>query len=379
MKIGLGCTTIAPQPNQERVGGISTYTRNLLHYSQQQPGIVTTPCYFRHLYKFTQPPISAPNALTFPLPYLQSLLTSTFMPTSFSKRIEQQIELFHSTDYLIPKFNHVPVVATIHDAAPLKYPNWCNPTLRRVKNWLLKNPIKYVDYVITISQAMIPDLVNYWGIDEKNIGITYLGVDKKWFLTRSSAEKIATLAKYHLNPGYILFAGCFQPRKNLDNILQAYMKLPTAVKTKHHLVLIGNFPWKNLLLENRIRELVSSGHATLLPNVTTDELQILFQCAKLFAFPSLYEGFGLPILEAFASKIPVITSNVFSCPEVAGDAAYLVNPYSIDEISNAMLTLLADEDFCQALITKGYERAQEMTWEKCMMKTIDIYRAILKK
>lgn len=379
MKIGLGCTTIGTQPNQAcvGVGGISTYARNLLNYSQRESGITTIPCYFQHLDKFFQAAPTAPHALTFPLPYVPSVLASTVTSASFSKYIERQVDLFHATDYLIPHFNHTPVIATIHDAAPLKYPAWCNPNLRHVKNWLLKRSIRHADYVITISQAMIPDLVQYWGIDEKNIAVTHLGVDETWFVERSQTEKASTLAKYHVNPDYILFAGSFQPRKNLDNLLQAYMKLPTALKTKHRLLLVGDIPWKNPLLENKIRDLINQGYATQLPYVTIDELQTLFQCAKLFAFPSLYEGFGLPILEAFAAKIPVITSNVFSCPEVAGDAAYLVNPYSIDEIKNAMLTLLADEAICQALITKGYQRAREMSWNKCMEKTLNIYRGIV--
>lgn len=376
MKIGLGSTTIAPSPNHSAVGGMSTYTRHLLQDYQQRADMATMPCYFSHLYQFRQPnPWSQGTA--FPLPYAPSVLRAQALKCSFSSAIERQIELFHATDYLTPYFKHIPVITTLHDAAPLKYPQWCNPTLRRTKNWLLKSLLKYVDQVITISYAMVPDLVTYWGVEEKKISVIHLGVDESWFTVRQEAEKTALLTRYHLSPNYILFAGSFQPRKNLDNLVDAYIKLPQTVKNKHPLLLVGDFHWPMPTLKKKIQQLIADGHAVIMPFVTPDELQILFQCAKLFAFPSLYEGFGLPILEAFAAQVPVITSNVSSCPEVAGEAAYLVNPYSVDEIYNAMKTLLADDDLCRAQIAKGYQRAREMTWGKCARQTIDVYRRVL--
>lgn len=371
IRVGLGCSSLT------RVGGVTTYTQSLLDHYHQQPDLTPVPCYFKHLVKFSTPR-SLSEHLIFPWPYVPHLMAAKFLPLHFSSKIESQCDLFHATDYLIPKFKQIPVVATIHDAAPLRYPQWCNPQLRGLRNWVLTAALPYADHVITISQAMIPDLVRYWKIKENNISVTSLGIDKKWLLSRTEKEKSAVLEKYQLNPDYLLYVGDFQPRKNVENIIRAYLKLPEFLRKKHHLLLLGNLPWKNPSLEKALQDLTNSQTGRRLPHMSWDELQALMQGAKIFVFPSLYEGFGLPILEAFASKVPVITSDIPACKEVSDGAALLVDPYAIDSITTAMKNLLQDDGLHKTLIEKGYQKASTTTDDQCAKATRQVYQSLLK-
>ena len=185
------------------------------------------------------------------------------------------------------------------------------------------------------------------------------------------------LQKYGLKPGYFLFVGTLQPRKNVEGILAAFQALPEELRRSRGLVIAGKAGWGADALAAKLHGLRSEGACHWLQYVPADELKALYQCAGVFVFPSLWEGFGIPVLEAFASGIPVIASNVSSLPEVAGDAALLVDPQGITELRNAMERLAQDRDFAQTLIERGRLRARQMTWETCAKKTLEVYRQAL--
>jgi alpha-1,3-rhamnosyl/mannosyltransferase len=143
------------------------------------------------------------------------------------------------------------------------------------------------------------------------------------------------MEKFGLAPGYFLFVGTLQPRKNVERIVAAYKSLPSELQEERHLVIAGQAGWGSASLLTQIQSLQQEGKCSWLKYVAAEDLKTLYQCAGAFVFPSLWEGFGIPVLEAFASRVPVITSNLSSLPEVAGDAAILIDPYSVSDLREA--------------------------------------------
>ena len=374
MRIGISTTTIEPSLSFGKIDGIGVYTKNLLQYynTTQNPVIRVA---YPPLRKILQ--ISALSSqVNLFLPYsISSACHFTSLGCYLNKNIENKIDLFHATDYRIPQFKNIPVIATLHDAIMFKHPEWCNPRFRTFKNKLLKHSIKHADHVIAISKAMVSDLIEYWGIDENKISVVYNGITDWWFNTVSAQEKNAILAKFNLKEKkFLLSVGTLQPRKNFMRIIQAYQALPRDIQNEYKLVLIGKNGWQTEELVREINQLAKNNSVLWLQYIADEELRALYQSAKLFLFPSLSEGFGFPILEAFASKTPVLTSNLTSLPEVAGNAAYLVDPYSINEISQGMATLLTNDTLCDELIKRGEARATQFSWTTCAEETLQVYK-----
>jgi glycosyltransferase involved in cell wall biosynthesis len=365
MKLGL----TALNPAHQHIDGIGVYTQNLLkHFAAKHYDIKTIPY---------QPLSNLPYSRDAFLPHPLAL-ASAFTPMGpwFNRHIEKNIDLFHCTNYLIPRFKKIPVVATLFDAIMLKHPEWNHDKLLTLKNYLKKRSAQWADHYIAISHAMIPDLVNYWNIDEKNISVTHLGVADAWFQTLSEEEKNQVLQKYKLKNNFVLSVGTLQPRKNIARLIEAYQRLHYELQKAYPLVLVGKNGWQTDELIKTIRQLEEQKVLRWLTYVTQDDLRALYQSATLFAFPSLSEGFGLPLLEAFASKTPVLTSHLTSLPEIAGDAALLIDPYNTEEIAHGLITLLTQASLRKQLIQLGSERVREFSWQKCTQQTYKIYQSL---
>ncbi len=375
MRIGIGSTKLEPTLCHGRIDGIGVYVQCLLQYYNRL-GYPVLPVSYPSLRHPWRKPL-LPASTHFSAPYsLATAAALTPFGSQLNCSLEKKIDLFHATDYLIPRFNKIPVVATLHDAIMLKHPEWCNPHLRKLKNFLIKRSLTWTDHVIAISKAMVPDLVEYWGVAENKISVVYQGISD-WWLEKISAEaKKTVLDKFNLKENFLLSVGTLQPRKNFTRIIQAYESLPDAIQKKHKLVLVGKDGWQSTEIRHEILRITAENKAVWLQYVTQEELRVLYQSAQLLLFPSLSEGFGLPILEAFASNVPVITSNTTSLPEAAGDAAYFVDPCSVEEISQGIITLLENPSLCATLITKGHERVQQFTLKKCAEETLRVYRSI---
>jgi alpha-1,3-rhamnosyl/mannosyltransferase len=185
------------------------------------------------------------------------------------------------------------------------------------------------------------------------------------------------LTQYQLSPGFFLFIGTLQPRKNIDTILNAHASLPRSFQKRHPLVIVGRYGWGAEHLIPRIRQLEQEGTARWLDYVPKADVMALFQSACALTFVSLYEGFGLPLLEAFAANCPVIASNTTSIPEVAGDAAKLVNPLDEAELCSAMMQLVEDDALSATLKEKVKARAAMYTWNACAKATLIEYQKSL--
>ncbi len=292
-------------------------------------------------------------------------------------RVRCPVQLFHATDHHIPALRGVPVVATVMDLIPFLHPEWVSAGLRPVKNWLLKRSILSADHLITISEYSRRDLIQHFKLPAEKISVTPLGVDEVYFTPIALPARQAVLARYGLNADFFLFIGTLQPRKNIARLLDAHALLPFAVQKRHPLVIVGRNGWGVDDLLPRLQEQTQLGTLRWLDYVPRDDVFALLQSARALTFVSLYEGFGLPVLEAFAAGCAVIAANSTSIPEVAGDAALLVDPFQPIAIAAAMQKLLANDNLCAELRQKGLARAQQFTWDACARATASVYRQLL--
>ncbi len=374
MRLGIGCTALARGQLSGHVDGIGTYTTELLKYGASQDS-EEPPLRVVFGKKFAA---AMPSSYALPMVYSAAAATAamTGLPFLGAGKLESKIDLFHATDHYIPKLHRTPVVATIMDVIGIRHPEWVNPSLRHFKNALFKKAVGWADQIITISDYSATDIADWLGNSSPKITSIPLGVSEDYFQTVPADKKVQTLAKYDLQPGYFIAVGTLQPRKNVARIVQAHALLPAAMRKQHPLVVVGQNGWRTDELMVTLAQLEADGAGRWLKYVPRQDLFALLQCAQALVFPSLYEGFGLPVLEGFASAIPVITSNTTSLPEVTGDAALLVNPVSIEEISHAMRQVIEQPEVRASLISKGLMQAEKFTWQQTAQRTLEVYRSM---
>lgn len=300
------------------------------------------------------------------------------MGFSGSAQLRVQVDVFHATDHYTPRFNHIPVVATLMDAIPLSHPQWVSQRARALKNWLWRQSGHWADHVVTISEFSKQEIVRHFGIDAQKISVTPLGVDARYFERLTGDVAKQAIAGLNLPERFFMFVGTFQPRKNIERIVDAHEALPATLRKAVPLLIVGRNGWGAEELMARLRAYGPDGDVRWLQDVGDVAKRVMMQRATALVFPSLLEGFGLPVLEGFASQTPVITSNVTSLPEVAGDAAWLLDPYSVPALTEAMATLARDEAVGRNLVSKGLERARGFTWQMCARKTMQVYEQALR-
>ena len=336
--------------------------------------------YAYHHYRFDMPAVGFkkfPIEIVMKVWRLFKVLYKEQMSLAIISR-QQKIDLVHSPAYVMPVLSKCLSVITIHDMAYLVYPekftNWYRAYL---KFWVPISARK-ANLVIADSQNTKNDIIKYLHMPENKIEIIYPGVGDE-FKNADDTELLKdVLKKYGLIGGkYVLYVGTMEPRKNVVTLLKAYRCFLDSYQMKCCLVIAGEKGW----LYEEIFEILE--RLTLRPNVIftgrvlDEELPYLYKGAGLFVYPSLYEGFGLPPLEAMASGTPVVTSNTSSLPEVAGDAALMVSPIDVDGLAGAMFRVLSDENLRKELIEKGLERASKFSWEETAARTVQAYNEVL--
>lgn len=284
-------------------------------------------------------------------------------------------DLFHGTDALTPKLRQ-PTVITIHDLTTHLFPQFHTRLNRLYLRWALPVMARRASAILADSYATQRDISTFLGVATEKISVVHLGVDLERFSPQSTANRQAALAHIGVNPPYVLAVGTLEPRKNLETLLQAYAILPSSAP---QLVLVGRDGWGDNPLSKAVEQLGLRERVHLTGYVTDEFLPSLYSGAELFVYPSLYEGFGLPVLEAMACGVPVITSNVSSLPEVASDAALLVDPQRADQIAAAIQTVLESADQRHTLREAGLLRASTFSWQACARKTVAVYRRVLEQ
>ena len=370
MRVGLGTTVLSRGNASGHIDGIGLYTKHLLEHLPPT-GIEVT-----H-FEFSKKKLDT-NVISLG-EFSSQTIISTFTGSSFysSRQVEKEVKLFHATDHRIPKLANTPVVATIMDPIPLAHPEWVSGKYRGLKNLLFKRMGQWAEHVITISEFSAVEIEEHFAIPRSQISVIPLGVDEKCFNRISKEKKDEVLSRYNLTSEYFVCIGTLQPRKNITRLLDAFLQLPDELQRKNPLVIIGRNGWNCESLVGRLNKLKNSKRVFWLDYVPFQDKYALIQSSVAMVFPSLYEGFGLPLLEAFASDIPVITSNITSLPEVTADAAILVDPYSIDDISQAMLDIATNSDLQLKMRILGQERVKSFSWRHTAEKTASIYRQML--
>ena len=284
--------------------------------------------------------------------------------------------VFHGPNFYLPPFAG-PSVCTFHDLSMFTWAH-CHPPERvRYMQKEIALTLKRADMLITDSEYIRQELASYFSWPLEKIRAIPLACSAD-FRPRTTDELIPLLQKHGLEPeGYCLYVGTIEPRKNLEALLDAYSMLPLSVKRQWPLVMIGYRGWRSEQLHARIEAAVAEGWARYLGFADAAELPLFFAGARLFVFPSLYEGFGLPVLEAMASGVPVVCSNSSSLPEVAGDAAAMCEPKDIDALSRLIKAGLEDEQWRSDAKRKGLEHAGSFSWQRCAEETVAVYRKVI--
>lgn len=335
MKVGFDISQIV------HPGGVAGYTKNLAEELQKEEDLEMV-FFFASLRKRYHGNLKNVKKFRLP-PTLFEVLFNRIRNVGIEKFIGP-VDIFHSSDWVQPP-SRARKVTTYHDVIPLKFPRWSNPKIVAVHKRRLKVVEKEIDKVIAVSESTKKDLLEVSNIPDEKVVVIYEGVAQN-FKPASEKDKSEFRKKYKLPGKFVLAIGGIGERKNLARIKEAAKDFNLVVSLKDI-------------------------------TVPDEELPLLYSSAQVLVYATLYEGFGLPILEAMACGTPVLTSNISSMPEVAGNAAILVDPKNVDKIHENIMQVSEDNDLRKELIEKGLKRVKEFTWENAAQKTVNLYKGVV--
>ncbi|MEH2373943.1 glycosyltransferase family 4 protein [Nostoc sp.] len=315
-----------------------------------------------------------------PLPVRISdlLLALAFKPSlSYFEKYFGSPDILHGTNYSVYPCQNSLKVMNIYDLTFIKYPNYIDSVARRYTE-RVKRCLQWTDLVLTISESSKKDIIEYLEVDPEKVYVTPLA--SRYYpnyLSEEIAQRLEKQANYDFSKPYLLFVSTIEPRKNINAIIYAFNLLKKKYKIEHQLILIGKKGWN---YDPIFADIDSSPWKSQIHHLDylSDELVALFYSkADVFVYPSHYEGFGLPVLEAMTLGAPVVSSNTSSIPEVSGDAAILIDPNDAVQLAEAILKVISDSQLRQELINKGKARAKLFSWERTAKETLNAYRTII--
>ncbi len=380
MRIGIDARKIL-NPEKGEVAGIGHYTYHLMRHLLDIDKINEYTLFFdyrlakRKLEKFKRKNVKIKY---FPFRHYKrylGLVYSRLLVTATLAR--ENLDVFHFPAGSIPAKYTGKKLLTVHDLAIWKHPDLFAKIERRQARSLTSTTLKNVEKIIVVSDATRADIREIFDINPEKIKVIYNGIDKRFFIEPTSAKINDLKKKYKIKKDYILYLGQLEPRKNLTRLIEAFSELKERnLGENFQLVIAGGSGW----LAKEIRHIASDSEycedIIFAGYIEPDDLTSIFRGAKLFVFPSIYEGFGMPVVEAMACGLPVVLSDIPALKEVAGDVGVFVNPYSVSGMARAMWRVLSSNSLQKELTQKGLKRAEEFSWEKCARETLELYKKV---
>lgn len=373
------------QPLLKVKTGIGNYTENLLkglvnNEQNDYVGIIYTLLESKKedIEKISLKNLNYKNCKFLPYFYRKLNFLWKCVPFSINFLTKLNFDIYHSFDIRIPYKIKGKLIITIHDLIPFLFPEYMNNINKDKFLEYINNNAKRADLIITVSEYSKKEILKYLDVSEDKIRIVSPGIDLNKYSKSYFEEKNSVKIKYKLPENFILFLGALEPKKNIVNIIKGFEKYKKDFKDKEtKLIIAGGKGWKYEEIFETYENSKIKEDIIFIGYIDEEDKIPLYKLSRLFVFPSLYEGFGMPVLEAMAAGTPVITSNISSLPEVVGDGAILINPYSIEEISNAINKILNDnEEVVKQMIIKGKEQSKKFIWENSVKKLEKIYEEL---
>jgi len=305
--------------------------------------------------------------------FTRDLWEQAYLPLKLHKA---KIDVYHGLNYVLPILGDTGMVLTAYDMISFATPEWYKPISRFRVQRLLKMSAKRAHKIITGSENSKRDIIKILGVPEEKVRVIYIGIDDVYRPINDKRKLDSVKARYNITDRFILHVGSLSPRKNIPRLIDAYSRLPAEILEEYQLVIVGKRSWKADEIFAKVKQLKLEDKVVFTGFVEDSDLPLLMNRAALLAFPSLYEGFGIPPLEAMACGTPVVASNTSSIPEVVGDAALLFDPYNVEEMTVAMHRALTDEQLRSDLRQKGFERIRHFSWEKAARETLAVYEEV---
>jgi len=381
VRVIVDATPVLPKPS-----GVGLYVLNLLAALRSlstAENLELGVAYQPSLKNWLRGNLSLPELLTdyddvtvLPLPVRLLNLMANVPNNPVLGRLEYrfgQPDIYHGTNYAVYPCRHSLGVMTIYDLSFIRYPEYVTSVVgtygQRVRQCL-----GWTDLVVTISESSKRDIVEFLGVPPERVWVTPLA--SRYASDTQGGNREMQAVDLGDRP-FILFVSTLEPRKNVVRLIQAFDQLKTDRRIDHQLVLVGQKGWQFEPIFEAIAASPWQHHIRHLDYLSDAEVAYCYTQADVFAYPSLYEGFGLPVLEAMTLGCPVVTSNTSSLPEVAGNAALLIDPTSIGDLAEALGQVIGDRTLRQSLIDQGYRRAAEFSWSRTAQATLSAYRSLL--
>lgn len=307
------------------------------------------------------------------LPYSIYRTMWNYIPIKYNFLFRQDADIYQFFNFIIPPNISGKAITVIHDLTYILYPSTMEEINRKRLEKNMNNTVRRADYIITVSESSKRDIIKYLNVDEHKIQVVYSGVDEIYNKQLDINEIDIVKKKYNIEGEYLLYLGTLEPRKNIETIIKAYNLFIKSNKDKIKLVLAGKKGWSYDSIFKLVNEFQIEDKVIFTDYVDDEDKPALYQGAEVFLFPSLYEGFGIPVVEAMASRTPVITSNSSSLPEVAGEAAIMTDPLDYRKISKSIEVILNDEQLREKMINEGIKQANKFSWDSSAEKLKNIY------
>ena len=354
--------------------GIGTYTRNLLRYLARIDHDT------EYVLLCQKPDLGvaeqlAPNFRTVLEPSPNYSVREQVHVPWLLRRVRPDV--FHAPHYVLPPATRCRSVVTIHDCIHMMFPQYLpNRAAYAYAKASMWSAARRSSLILTVSEASKRDILHFFNVRPEKIVVVYNAIDERFRMTPAEEDVARVRERYQLDHGFVLYAGTIKPHKNLVRLIEAFAELRRRGFDELKLLIIGDEISKLPALRRAVHKHRLHKHVRFLGFLPDETLAILYRLAAVFVFPSLYEGFGLPPLEAMASGTPVVTSNVSSLPEVAGDAAVLVDPYDVESIVDGVRRVLTDPALANELRARGIERAREFSWTRSITRTRELYQRV---